>query len=31
MQKIQIKIPVLLPQVTSEKDTCVKRLIDLGT
>lgn len=28
MKKIQIKIPVLLPQVTSEKDTCVERLIN---
>ncbi len=28
MQKIKIKIPVLLPQVTSEKDTCVERLIN---
>lgn len=27
MKKIQIKIPVLLPHMTSEKDTCVKRLI----
>ncbi|MBZ9630408.1 heavy metal translocating P-type ATPase [Salegentibacter sp. LM13S] len=27
MKKIQIKIPVLLPQVASEKDTCVERLI----
>jgi Cd2+/Zn2+-exporting ATPase len=28
MKKIQIKIPVLLPHVTSEKDTCVERLIN---
>lgn len=27
MKKIQIKIPVLLPHITSEKDTCVQRLI----
>ena len=27
MKKLQIKIPVILPQVPNEKDTCVKRLI----
>ncbi|HEY9184194.1 MAG TPA: heavy metal translocating P-type ATPase [Salegentibacter sp.] len=27
MKKIQIEIPVLLPQVTSEKDSCIERLI----
>ncbi|MCK0137167.1 heavy metal translocating P-type ATPase [Arenibacter sp. S6351L] len=27
MKKLQIKIPVVLPQVPNEKDTCVKRLI----
>ena len=27
MKKIQLKIPVILPQVPNEKDTCVERLI----
>jgi Cd2+/Zn2+-exporting ATPase len=27
MKKLQLKIPVILPQVPNEKDTCVKRLI----
>jgi len=27
MKKLQLKIPVLLPQVPNEKDTCVQRLI----
>lgn len=27
MKKLQIKIPVILPQVPNEKDTCVERLI----
>ena len=27
MKKLQLKIPVLLPQVPNEKDACVKRLI----
>ncbi len=27
MKKLQLKIPVILPQVSSEKDPCVKRLI----
>jgi Cd2+/Zn2+-exporting ATPase len=28
MKKLQLKIPVLLPQVPNEKDTCVQRLIE---
>ena len=28
MKKLQLKIPVLLPQVPNEKDTCVQRLIN---
>jgi len=27
MKKLQIKKPVILPQVPNEKDTCVERLI----
>lgn len=27
MEKLQLKIPVILPQVPNEKDTCVERLI----
>ncbi|HEA31421.1 MAG TPA: heavy metal translocating P-type ATPase, partial [Leeuwenhoekiella sp.] len=28
MKKLQLKIPVILPQVPNEKDTCVERLIN---
>ncbi len=28
MKKLQLKIPVILPQVPNEKDTCVERLIE---
>ena len=28
MKKLKIKIPVILPQVPNEKDTCVQRLIE---
>ena len=27
MEKLQLKIPVILPQVPNEKDSCVERLI----
>lgn len=29
MEKLKIKIPLILPEVPDEKDRCVQRLIDL--